>query len=192
MFLLVIASEGQGVAAPHLPRFFFVDGALRTYVTYGLFFVMPSFCRRASGCVRCMWQGYAEKLKEEGMVKTNLQGEDISKIRRQQFEVGLATRTVSCFPADFVLHLVLARASHGLWLVASTTVLRIINSRGLWHNTQLLRMLPGHISQVVVGILLPACLPLSAELAQSAGDHCRTAGQGSGDGPHFERNRRGR
>lgn len=76
-----------------------------------------------------MWQGYAEKLKEEGMVKTNLQGEDISKIRRQQFEVGLATRTVLCFPADFVLHLLLARALHDLWLVASTTVVRIINSR---------------------------------------------------------------
>lgn len=30
--------------------------------------------------------GYADKLKEEGMVKINLQGEDISKIRRQQFE----------------------------------------------------------------------------------------------------------
>eukprot|EP00904_Undaria_pinnatifida_P000745 jgi/Undpi1/10671/HiC_scaffold_29.g13120.m1 len=30
--------------------------------------------------------GYAEELKEKGMVKINLQGEDISKIRRQQFE----------------------------------------------------------------------------------------------------------
>lgn len=34
-----------------------------------------------------MPQGYADKLKEQGMVKTNLQGEDISKVRRQQFEV---------------------------------------------------------------------------------------------------------
>lgn len=34
-------------------------------------------------------QGYAEKLKEKGMVKVNLKGEDISKVRRQQFEVRL-------------------------------------------------------------------------------------------------------
>eukprot|EP00903_Cladosiphon_okamuranus_P018773 g17270.t1 len=30
--------------------------------------------------------GYADELKEQGMVKTNLYGEDITKVRRQQFE----------------------------------------------------------------------------------------------------------
>lgn len=34
-------------------------------------------------------KGYADELKEKGMVKENLKGEDISKIRRQQFEVSL-------------------------------------------------------------------------------------------------------
>lgn len=32
-------------------------------------------------------QGYADKLKEEGMVDVNLKGEDMKRIRRQQFEV---------------------------------------------------------------------------------------------------------
>lgn len=36
-----------------------------------------------------VWQGYADELKEQGMVETNLQGEDITKVRRQQFEVSI-------------------------------------------------------------------------------------------------------
>lgn len=47
------------------------------------------------------WQGYADKLKEQGMEKINLEGEDISKIRRQQFEVILSSsiRSLVLFPA---------------------------------------------------------------------------------------------
>ena len=52
-----------------------------------VFYVLCLVTRLENVPCRASWQGYADKLKADGMVNINLQGEDISKIRRQQFEV---------------------------------------------------------------------------------------------------------
>lgn len=43
--------------------------------------------------IAALSQGYADELKEQGMVQRNLRGEDITKVRRQQFEVSHTMNT---------------------------------------------------------------------------------------------------